>query len=67
MLNLWPLVIHLWCLPDCGNLASVNWGKFNFAFVGAPIDLGTSHDLAKIVEHNYIRILKVSVLQAMPN
>ena len=27
-----------WILPDSANLASVNWGIFNFTFAGAPID-----------------------------
>ena len=31
----------LWCLPDWANLVSVNWGMFNFTFLGASIDFGT--------------------------
>ena len=29
------------CLPDWANLASVNWGIFNFTFVGVRIDFWT--------------------------
>ena len=43
------------CLLDWANLASVEWGIFNFTLVGAQIDFET-YD---------VRILKGTVLQAM--
>ena len=57
----------LWCLPDSANLVSVNWGIFNFTFVGAPIDISTEINLAEI---NRARLFKdsksLTVLQVMP-
>ena len=52
-----------WCSPAGANLASVILEIFNFTFASAPIDFWNQMIQLKSIEHDYIKIIKVSVCE----